>query len=346
MAGKVTFTLEEYKSAAIKWRQQLLLLPILGLGDTTQYMTGRPGIRYEEMVGMADVSAEFGPYDPNRKSDANLDINFRKLKTYFGSVIKEFEPNSCIQTILGAQAASKGNGLKDALSAKTVLSLIASSLGENLNDVIWKAVRNATGTTSKDLFDGFDTITAKEITAGNISVEKKNLLKINQEVTAVNAVEIAKKIVYGMHPKLRQQKTYLYCTQHFADMYNEGYLLTHASAPYNNQFNQVVVEGSNGNCVLCPLPNKDGSDFFHVSTKQNLLYGYDTMSDTESVGVEKYSSFVLTYEATCFFGVEFETIDPRRLLVVDMKVEEKVTEASASGNETGAGDDTTTNPGT
>ena len=42
------------------------------------------------------------------------------------------------------------------------LSLIAKSLSEHLNDAIWNGVRNASGDTTKDLFNGFDTITQKK----------------------------------------------------------------------------------------------------------------------------------------------------------------------------------------
>ena len=51
MAGKLQFTLDDYQKAAIKWRKDLLMLPIIGIQDTLQYMTGRPGIRYKENVG-------------------------------------------------------------------------------------------------------------------------------------------------------------------------------------------------------------------------------------------------------------------------------------------------------
>ena len=48
MAGKFSFSLKEYQEAAVKYRADLLMLPIIGIGDTLQYMTGRPGIRYKE----------------------------------------------------------------------------------------------------------------------------------------------------------------------------------------------------------------------------------------------------------------------------------------------------------
>ena len=39
MAGKFQFTLKEYQEAAVKYRSDLLMLPIIGIGDTLQYMT-------------------------------------------------------------------------------------------------------------------------------------------------------------------------------------------------------------------------------------------------------------------------------------------------------------------
>ena len=51
MAGKFSFSPEEYQQAAHKYRSELLYLPIFGCKDTLKYMTSRPGIRYKESVG-------------------------------------------------------------------------------------------------------------------------------------------------------------------------------------------------------------------------------------------------------------------------------------------------------
>ena len=39
MAGKFKFTPEDYQQAAIKYRSELLYLPIFGIQDTLQHMT-------------------------------------------------------------------------------------------------------------------------------------------------------------------------------------------------------------------------------------------------------------------------------------------------------------------
>jgi hypothetical protein len=50
----------------------------------------------------------------------------------------------------------------------------------------------------------------------------------------------------------------------------------------------------------------------------NMLVGYDQMSDLETVMVKEYEPFILSYFATMFFGVQFESIDKRRFKVVEL----------------------------
>ena len=69
MAGKLTFTLEQYQEAATKYRSDLLMLPIIGIQDTLKYMSARPGIRYKENVGALSGDAQFGPYKPSRSHE-------------------------------------------------------------------------------------------------------------------------------------------------------------------------------------------------------------------------------------------------------------------------------------
>lgn len=96
MAGKFSFTLQEYKDAARKYRSDFLRLPIIGCEETLKFMTGRPGIRYKESVGTLTAGAQFAPYKPSRKTDANLKLDYRTLETFFGSVVANFEPNSAV----------------------------------------------------------------------------------------------------------------------------------------------------------------------------------------------------------------------------------------------------------
>ena len=318
MAGKLTFTLQEYQEAATKWRSDLLMLPIIGIQDTLQYMTARPGIRYKENVGALSGDAQFGPYKPSRSTDFNLNVDYRTLETFMGSVVAKFEPNSAVSTLLGQVGATKGDGQMKTPTALHVLALIARGLSEHLNDAIWAGKRNASGDTTLDLFDGFDTITANDIKSGAIAAEEGNYMKLDEEITSANAVDIAKEILFSLDPRLRSQDLYMFCTQDFADKYNEGYLMSHGGINYNNQYSQTTVEGSNGRLHIIPLYNKIGSKFIHICPKSNMLVGYDQMGDMESVIVKEYEPFILSYIATMFFGCQFESIDKRRFKVVEL----------------------------
>ena len=336
MAGKLQFTLEEYQDAARKYRKDLLMLPIIGIQDTLKFMTGRPGIRYKESVAAMSGNAQFAPYKPARRSNFNLDLDFRTLETFFGSVVAQFEPNSAISTLLGAIGDTKGDGQMQTPTAKHVLALIAKSLSEHLNNAIWAGQRNPSGDTTLDLFDGFDTITSQEITGGTIAASEGNYMKLTDQITTANAVDIAKSVLFSLDPHLRAQTCYMFCSQDFADKYNEGYLLTHAGINYNTKYNQTTVEGSNDKLILCPLANKADSKFIHVTPKINMLVGYDQMGDTENVMVKEYEPFILSYIATMFFGVQFESIDKRRLKVVELAAPAGPAQGgNAGGNEGG-----------
>lgn len=203
-------------------------------------------------------------------------------------------------------------------TALHVLSLIAKGLSEHLNDALWSGRRNPGGDTTADLFDGFDTITEKEIADGNIAADLGNYMKIDEAITSANAVDIAKSILFSLDPRLRKEELYMFCSQDFADKYNEGYLLTHGGIAYNTQYDQTSVEGSNGRLKLIPLYNKMDSKFIHVCPKANMLVGFDQMGDVENILVKEYEPFILSYIATMFFGVQFESIDKRRFKAIEL----------------------------
>lgn len=66
------------------------------------------------------------------------------------------------------------------------------------------------------------------------------------------------------------------------------------------------------------MPNKAGSKFIHITPKRNMLVGYDGMGDEENINVKEFAPDILTYCAKMFFGVQFESIDARRLMVVEL----------------------------
>lgn len=318
--GKLTFNLTQFQESARTYRKELLHLPIIGIQDSLKFMTGVPDVRYEQVVGQSASDAQFAPYKAGQRTSVDLTLTLRTLHTYFGSVNADFEPNAEIQTILGHKASQAiGDAQIGTVMAHEVLGNIAKSLGGHLNDHLWDAKRDANGKTTADLFDGFDTITAAEITAGNISAEKGNYIELSEAITKENAVDVLKSILYSMDANLRKEDCFMFVPIVVADFYNEAYKMESQGILYNKEFNQVYLEGSNRKVTIVPLANKEGSDFIHVTTKRNMLVGYDGVGDVENVQVKEYGPDVLTYCAKMFFGCQFESVDKRRLMVAKIK---------------------------
>lgn len=318
------FTIADFQEAARTYRSELIHLAILGLEEILPYVIIRPGVTYSEAVGDASLNGvQLAPYKKKRRAEATLDVVMRELRTYFGSLDADFEPNAMISTILGHHASqAMGEALKSTPTAREILGLLVKGVSRGLNLNLWKAVRDESGDTTEDLFDGWDTITMREMTAGNIAASKGNYLKLNVQIDSTNAVSVMKSIMRKLSKELRGEECFIYCTQDLVDDYNEAYLLTHSGIVYNDKYNQVSVEGSNGRLTFVPLVSKTGSKFIHISTKSNMLIGVDQLSDKERVDVGQYDPNVLTASMRMFFGVEFESIDPRRLMVVEIMGDE------------------------
>lgn len=334
MAGTINPNVQNFNDSAKKWKEELLLLMVIGCDETLSKMTGIAGIREKLMLGSFGMNAQVRPYKTGiTAGNANLDINYRELAVEFGQLIEDFEPNSAIQTILGKMAAGKGEGMKQAEVIKMALAAVAQSASENLNACIWNAVRNANGTTTSALFNGFDTITATEKTAGNIAANKGNYIKLTTVLSSQNCCDILRGVVRKMDPVLRKQNCIMYCSQDIYDMYVDSYQYLKGNLPYNTSFEKVYVEGSNGKVELCPLSSKAGSNFIHITPQRNMVYGYDNEGERSSVGVEKYSTNVLTLEMAMFFGVQFATLDKRELMVVELADETRTVSLSCTSGD-------------
>lgn len=311
--GKVILP-EDLAKTAIKYRKIFLMMAVIGLAETKQHMTVRPGIRYKETVGELSGDIEIGPYSETRVDETDVNVAKRELETFFGSVVRNFSPNSIYQSIWGS-SVTKGEGLKDTEITKQVVGYLMKKLSESLNKNIWGAVRNANGDKTSDLFNGFDTIAATEITEGGLSVANKNLFEFDATISGDNAVDLLKTFYRSADDVLRGEKTKLFISHSIYDAYVDDYQATVGAAPYNKQFEKTFLEGSNNRCELVPLSNKAASPYIQLSTQGNMLIGVDQESDLEKILIEKHAAFVLQFIVTMFFGVQYESISKERLLV-------------------------------
>lgn len=306
-------TPETLAKSAVQFRKELLMVITIALQNSLQHMTLRPGVQYKQAVGNMRGNAEFGPYDPDRKNAAP-DIFGRELEVYLGSVITEFDPNAVLQSIYGSLTLS-GDALKNVDFSKLVLTSELISLSTKLNMALFGAVRNGAGTTSKALFNGFDTIAATDITAGNIATAKGNLHEFTAAIDNTNAVDFLKKFYRAATPELREKPVKLFMPYEYYDAYTDDYQQTVGSSPYNTKFEKTFLEGSNNLCELVPLASKANATHLQLTPKTNMLVGTGAGNDHEKLSVDRFSAFKVTLSSAILFGCQYDSIQPEDLLI-------------------------------
>ncbi len=311
---------EDWKQAAKKWHKTLLKMPVLSMSDSMKFLTPMPGCRTNQYLGGVSTEAQFYPYAPNKRGEGSTEIKFRELPIHFNTMNQDFEPNSMVQTLLGANAAVLGQGQARSEMAKLVLGQVMEIAGENLELSLADAEYDPDGNTSMDMYDGFITIIKAEMAAATpgISVANKNLVELNQTIDETNVVDALKYLEFNLDQRLRKQQRFLYCDPALVDLYNEGYQMTHPALPYNEQYDQPYIEGTNKRMTFAPLPALAGSEYMIIAPKMNMVVGFDNMSDLEKLEVLRMDVDTFTLAAKMFFGVQFRTLDYRFLKVVKM----------------------------
>lgn len=309
----------ELNKAAQKFRKELLIMAVLGLADTLQHMTLRTGIRYKETVGELSGPVELMPYTGELLNEDyeedGMTIIGRDLETYLGQAVKLFDPNTLISSLYGA-AVTKGSGLENLDINKAVLTLMMRKISGGLNKSIFNAVRNAAGKTTSTLFNGFDKITATEITGGGISVAKNNLFEFTEAITKNNALDALKLVDRACSDELKAEQRKMLIPWDIYNAYNDDYQQTVGSVPYNQQFQKTFLEGSNNLCELVPLIGKKAAPYLQITTKENALVGVNQVGEEEQIEVRRGDNpFKLQFITTMFFGTQWESISPEKLMV-------------------------------
>ena len=306
-------------TAAQKYRKELLIMAVLGLADTLKHMTLRTGVRYKETVGELSGPVELMPYTGELENDDyeedGMVVAGRDLETFLGQAVKYFDPNTLISSLYGA-AVTKGSALENIEFNKAVLTLMMRKISGGLNKSIFNGTRNAAGKTTSTLFNGFDTITAADIAAAKITVAKNNLYEFGEALDSTNAVDALKAVYRAGSDELKAETSKMVLPQTLYDAYCDDYQQTVGSIPYNSEFKKTFLEGSDRRCELVPLIGKKAAPYLQITTKENMLVGVNQVGEEEKIEVRRGDNpFKLQFVTTMFFGTQYETISPEKLMV-------------------------------
>lgn len=294
-----------------KFRKEILLMPVVAISDTTNHMTMRYGIRGKETVGEARSGAKLRPYRTAKDATNTASIAPRTLETFLGDVVEEFDPYTLYNTIYSEPVSKQRVDLE---VVKTLAVEMAKQSTEDLPKAIFTGVRNAAGNATVDLFDGFDTICKAEKALGNISAEIGNFVDLG-EINTANVGDKLLLIYTSASSVLKKKPCKLFIPVYIKEMYDKWVLANFGPVQYNTQYEQSYLHGSNKKCELVDLDGMEDSTHIFLSTKNTMLVGCDQMSDTEKAEINKCDNpKVVQFFMTAFFGVQFESIHPKRLI--------------------------------
>lgn len=316
---KERITPAELETSCKQYKRELIMQPIEVMKDNTlKYITLVPGVRNQLTWGELAGDAQLAPWSKSNKKDADYNIDGRTLQVWPGNCAYDFDPMEVFQSIYG-QSIMLGQSMTTHQIARMVATYFAAKIGGHLNDHVWDAVRNVNGSKTEDLFDGFDTIIGKEITSEKLKKALGNLFEFDAAIEDSTAVEQLKEYWRKANQYLRGRECYMYLPESVYWAYIDDYQTRHGALPYNTEYEKLTLEGSNGKCHFVVLSNMADSDFLKITTKQNLLLGTDVNSQENHVGIQKYSSWQLTFEFAAVYGAQIRTLAKEALFVGKLK---------------------------
>ena len=292
-----------------KYEREILAMPIVGIEDSLAHLTLRKGIQGSLVVSQSRSGAQIRPYRSSKDATATSVIEARELVTYLGDVVEEFDIYEIYSSCFQEPLTSEGDKTKIVKALALEMSLQCS---ENLNEAIFLGKRNATGNTTMDLFDGYQTIIAADTTAGKISTEKGNLIALGA-INEANVGDQLLKLYRSLNPALKKAKNLkMYIPTAIKEMYEDWFAANFQSAAYNTKFEKYVLHGSNGHCELVDLVGMDTSCNLIVTTKNMMLVGCDQSGTREEVKIRLADNpKMVQFFMMMFFGVQIRSIHPK-----------------------------------
>lgn len=281
-----------------------MLVDDLGFTSYMQLLTGNDEIPLTELV-VGDVLQPGGKDSFNPTNSLSFKARIGKVRPC--KVDLQFTPTKILQfwkTYLGKVKGGTPSSPYDMPFEQFILEQVAKKLKENLRlKAIFQGVYNAAGTGAVDTMDGLIALRNAAITDGSIPAGNLTAYTV---IDAVNAVDefskLAEKIVkdpaYGTQKMIALVSPYIhYC-------YNQAYKAENNTLPYNNQFNQTKLEGTE--IFIQPEPGLAGVNTIMVTPESNLFYLVDDEKRQDSIIIEKEKrniNVMIDFQAAVQFGI-------------------------------------------
>lgn len=302
-----------------QFEKEVLRMPVVLLDDALKHMTPIYGVRGDLVVSEIRSGAQLHPYVFSETPGNSTKINPRTLTTYLSNVVEVFDPVPIYTTCFGQSIDVEISQLD---IVKTISLEMAKMCCEYLALALFTGSRNAAGTTTADIFNGFDTIinTEKSTTPtgetyANISTGKNNLINLG-EINSSNVGDVLLYFYRSVHSTLKRQKVKMFLRTSIREMYNDWCANNYQAVAYNQNFEKNILIGSNGMCELVDLPGMDSANNLIITTKNNMLIGFDQKSKIEKFEVRRPDNpNAVQMNMKFFIGVQLRSISERYLKV-------------------------------
>ncbi len=303
---------------AEKHRNGLIQLAVSN-NELTENCQVLAGVTDKETMTELEFKSLVKPYAKAWDPDSDkADLTPRTLQVEIGQVELEEEPLRYRKTYLG-NILKKGVNPEEHPFEKEFLEGIMKRINNDIvfDAAFWgdKALRQSGTTEQKKsvaaVNDGWMTILNKEITAGNVSVAKKNLIAtgVIDKTNAVQKLKYFYRKAAEYNPAVRAKDTNLYVSYAIYDAYCDNYQALNEALPYNTEYEKINLEGSAGRCKIVPMAGMRDSKRIILTEEWNMAYGVDTLSDQERVTVfNPGNPKVMGFLGLFAFGFEFVSL--------------------------------------
>lgn len=298
-----------------RFRKECMLIVMAAVEEVTKHMRVINNLKGKETESTIVPQAKFRPYHSEKIVSGTGGLTARTIETFPLEILEEFDPENLYTTIYGVPVDVEKINLD---IVRRILTEEMNNASRGLCDLIFKGVRVADGIGALDGFDGFDTIIANEIAAGNIGLAAGNFTNLG-EVNSTNIGDVWKRMYRKMDEKLRggdAKKLVIVCTPTEYDMYKNWYAQQFGAGNFAGTPEQTYLDGTANKVQILPLVGTEGMKHCFITTEENMKVGFDVLSNSTkfNVRVPDNPHMVQMY-AKIYMGVEFANIDKEFLMV-------------------------------
>lgn len=298
-----------------RFRKECMLIVMAAVEEVTRHMRVINGLKGKETEATIVPQAKFRPYHSEKVVSGTGGLTARTLETFPLEILEEFDPENLYTTIFGTPVDAEKINLD---IVRRILTEEMNNASRGLCDLIFKGVRVADGTGALDGFNGFDTIIANEIAAGNIGLSAGNFTNLG-EVNATNIGDLWKRMYRKMDENLRGGATkelVLVCSFTEYDMYKNWYAQQFGMGNFAGTPEQTYLDGTANKVQIVPLPGMDGVDHCFITVQENMKVGFDVLSNATKFNVRiPDNPNVVQMHAKIYMGVDFANISKEFLMV-------------------------------